>query len=503
MSGLLGKRNLVAGVPQSVYLCGNDRATVVSISLCNRTADPVRVSIAVTESESVIADKEYIEFKTTIGPNGVLERTSIYVSPYYYVTVISEEEGVSAVCWGVESGDPVSITAIGDATNVGPVWQTSAGNLGTVIEGLSLSTPITLFATDPGGAEVTYTSSNLTTGLTLSTLDSDVRANNYIGQITGTPAAGGTYNAAGLTDSFQVVATDAAGGTTSRTFNVLRKFRDGSTPELAAVNADEIYNLSTDFQSTAANGWFWISGQETLGYELNEPKKYYCNFNGAGYMMWMHYRDPHGGRGPEIAVPQPYEDREFSLSDNQEMFSHEVPVPVVRSCTRVWLNSNLDSNPETPAFGDFKYGVVIDPNISTWITGPKTARRGFGMYPYNGAGVSEGTIFEVGAFNELNENNFRRLHATDLPNYRFGSNIGTMQYGHNHGGGNEFETLNFRNLSGSGSNNWSTSSHIWERSGWGAIDASIFNNVNSGWGSNGDDRNGSWNRTDRLFAWLR
>ena len=138
MSGLLGKRNLVAGVPQSVYLCGNDRATVVSISLCNRTADPVRVSIAVTESESVIADKEYVEFKTTIGPNGVLERTSIYVSPFYYVTVISEEEGVSAVCWGVESGDPVSVTAIGDATNVGPVWQTSAGNLGTVIEGLSL-----------------------------------------------------------------------------------------------------------------------------------------------------------------------------------------------------------------------------------------------------------------------------------------------------------------------------------------------------------------------------
>ena len=513
MSGLLGKRNLVAGVPQSVYVCAKDRATVAGISFCNRTSDPVRVSLAITENESVIANKEYVEYNVLLGPNEVLERTSIYVSPYYYITAIADRPGVSAVCWGVESGDPVAVVAVGDAENAGPVWQTASGSLGTIYEDGVLETPLNILAIDTGGAEVTYSSADIPTGLVLDTLDKgDPTKTNFQGTISGTPNAGGTYNAAGLTDTFTITATDAAGGTTDRSFTVLRKFRDGSSIETAASTADAIFNLGTAFQDTGANGWYWLKGDPVLGYE-QRANKYYCNFNGAGYALWMMYRDPHGGRGPDIASPEENEDTEYSLSDNQIMFSYEVPETITRNCTRVWLNSSLNNTPESPGFGDFKYGVVIDQRINTWITGEKTANRGHGLYPAGKAGVSNNTIYNIGTQADLNTVGdgvpSQNYTATDLPNYRFGSEIGIMQYGHNHngngpGGSQEFETLNFRNRSGTGGIDWSDAgNHPWTRSGWGAIDASIMRNVNSSWGSNGDDRNGSWNRTDRIFAWLR
>lgn len=106
-----------------------------------------------------------------------------------------------------------------------PNWSTSAGSLGTVFEDVAMST-LTVAATDPEGASVTYsvTSGALPTGTSLGSSN---------GQITGTPNVSDTYNSSGVTHNFTVTANDGTGNTTPRAFSILRKWYDGSTDALA------------------------------------------------------------------------------------------------------------------------------------------------------------------------------------------------------------------------------------------------------------------------------
>jgi len=87
--------------------------------------------------------------------------------------------------------------------------------------------------------------------------------------ITGTPT-GGTYNASGVTVPVTITATGADGETTNRSFNIIRKWRDGSTSALAASTADAIKQLTGTTTSTD----YWINCNGT-------PRQIFCDMDGT------------------------------------------------------------------------------------------------------------------------------------------------------------------------------------------------------------------------------
>ncbi len=117
-----------------------------------------------------------------------------------------------------------------------PTWSTSAGNLGTVLEGTAIST-IQLSATDPEGDSVTYaeTTSNLSgSGFSISSS----------GAITGTAAAVGSNT----TTSFDIRAT-AGSKTADRTFNIITNNLNADALLFDATNLpnnSDVYTSNTD-----------------------------------------------------------------------------------------------------------------------------------------------------------------------------------------------------------------------------------------------------------------
>ena len=84
---------------------------------------------------------------------------------------------------------------------------------------------LSIVSTDADGQSVSITSSDFSiTGLTLATS----------GSITGTPNVNDTYASGGVTHTFNGVASDGT-NTTTRTFNIIRKWLDGSTSALATT----------------------------------------------------------------------------------------------------------------------------------------------------------------------------------------------------------------------------------------------------------------------------
>jgi hypothetical protein len=179
---------------------------------------------------------------------------------------VSAGSGINAIL-----EDVISI----DAT---PIWSTSVGSLGTVIEDVAIST-ITLSATDPEGSTPTYsiTSGALPSGLSLSSA----------GSITGTPNVNDSYNSSGVTHNFTVSASDGTGNSTPRAFSILRKWQDGSTAETAGLSAADI--ISSTGSSSLPDGLYWI---KPSGYST--AFQIYCRMqpvgsSGTGWMMLMNW----------------------------------------------------------------------------------------------------------------------------------------------------------------------------------------------------------------------
>lgn len=128
-----------------------------------------------------------------------------------------------------------------------PTWNTTSGNLATIVEDEAMGS-ITLSATDPDSGSVSYTivSGNLPSGLIF---------NGSTGTITGTPNVNDTYSTS-VTHNFTVQALDNAGNTSQRAFNIIRKWRDGSTQSLAAPSG---YWLAQNIgSSNLTTGYYWI-----------------------------------------------------------------------------------------------------------------------------------------------------------------------------------------------------------------------------------------------------
>ena len=161
-----------------------------------------------------------------------------------------------------------------------PSWSTAAGNIGTVIEDVTLSSPLTVSATDAEGDTVSYSvsSGSLPSGLSLGSAN---------GQITGTPNVNDSYSS-GVTHTFDLRAT-ANSKTADRTFNILRKFSDGASASAFATSASAIKTLT----STTTDGYYWIKASG-----MANAAQLWCDMNtdGGGYMRfwWFNTLEQNG-----------------------------------------------------------------------------------------------------------------------------------------------------------------------------------------------------------------
>ena len=158
-----------------------------------------------------------------------------------------------------------------------PTFSTAAGNIGTVYEDLAIgttpSTSLALAATDADGQAVSITSSDFSiNGLTLATS----------GSITGTPNVNDTYASGGVTHTFNGVASDGT-NTTTRTFNILRKWLDGSTSALATTTT---YLAANDIQVAQAylkapTGYSSLGVAQYYVYHDSTNNDYYIKLPGS------------------------------------------------------------------------------------------------------------------------------------------------------------------------------------------------------------------------------
>jgi len=128
MSGRLGAYNLTSGIAQSLYQGDTAKFTVATLNITNRGNESVTVRAAITDLESTIDLEDYIEFDLTLAPKGTLVRTGILIPSTKYLTVLSSASTVSAVAWGIRTGDSISTTPIVQSLGDAPVWITNAGS---------------------------------------------------------------------------------------------------------------------------------------------------------------------------------------------------------------------------------------------------------------------------------------------------------------------------------------------------------------------------------------
>tara|TARA_B100002019_G_scaffold287128_1_gene298664 strand:- start:60 stop:380 length:321 start_codon:yes stop_codon:yes gene_type:complete len=101
-TGRLGVADLAAATNTSVYTVPADTFSVVTVSLCNRSAGTRSVRVAVAAAGTPL-NAEYIEYDADILANGVLERTGIVMDASKILVVRADSTDVSAVVYGIET----------------------------------------------------------------------------------------------------------------------------------------------------------------------------------------------------------------------------------------------------------------------------------------------------------------------------------------------------------------------------------------------------------------
>jgi hypothetical protein len=103
-TGRLNGVDLTTTSATSVYTCPVTTFSVVSVSICNRTASAVTVRLALTTSGSTPANTDYLEFDSSLSANGVLERTGIVMTAGNQLVVTAGTgNAVSVVVVGIET----------------------------------------------------------------------------------------------------------------------------------------------------------------------------------------------------------------------------------------------------------------------------------------------------------------------------------------------------------------------------------------------------------------
>jgi len=215
---------------------------VISISPTSALVANTSITIVGTNFQSG-ATVSFIGSDGTIFPSPTVTVNSATqitaTTPNSVLTVAKEPYNIK-----VENTSGLSGTLL-QALDAGstPSFSTAAGNIGTVYEdlviGTSPSSSPSIAATDADGQAVSITSSDFSiNGLSLATS----------GAITGTPNVSDTYAGGGVTHTFNGVASDGT-NTATRTFNILRKWLDGTTSALATTTS---YLAANDIQVSQA-----------------------------------------------------------------------------------------------------------------------------------------------------------------------------------------------------------------------------------------------------------
>jgi len=105
-TGRLGVQDLAAAAYTALYTVPADTFSVVTVNMVNRGTSAVSVRIAVTTQTppSSPLNSEFVEYDLSISGNGVLERTGIVMDAGKIISVYSDGTGVSAMCYGIETG---------------------------------------------------------------------------------------------------------------------------------------------------------------------------------------------------------------------------------------------------------------------------------------------------------------------------------------------------------------------------------------------------------------
>ena len=103
-TGRLSGTDLTTTAATSVYTCPVTTFSVVSVSICNRTALAVTVRLALTTSSATPATTDYLEYDSSLSANGVLERTGIVMTAGNQLVVTGGTgNALSVVVVGIET----------------------------------------------------------------------------------------------------------------------------------------------------------------------------------------------------------------------------------------------------------------------------------------------------------------------------------------------------------------------------------------------------------------
>jgi len=135
-----------------------------------------------------------------------------------------------------------------------------------------------LTATDPEGSTVTYAAGS--TGSVISPLSYN-SADSTLSVSASKVDQNGTYSSSGVQHNFSVDASDGTGNTTTRVFNILRKWMDGTSSSQPAPSANYIYSIDNSFSD----------GARYILTPNGGIQQVYClNAGGAGWMLVARYK---------------------------------------------------------------------------------------------------------------------------------------------------------------------------------------------------------------------
>lgn len=270
-NGVLGTRALLAGVPQAIYVCNNEQATVLTLNVVNKNTVPAKIRVSIGTSATNQGLAEFLEFETELLPKGVLERTGLIVSPNSYLIVKADVSNCNAVCYGVEVGNSLYSNTIQTNTGVTPTWVTSDALGSVAVGGVDQSSFVTLYATDINSSQLTYTvtGGSLPNGTVL-------QPNGLIAHVKPATSQAGLFGTGGQSTSFTATASNGTNTSVPKTFYINKIWYDGSSPTLAARNAQTI----KDETGSTANQFYWLN-LPGLG-----PTQIYCDLQTDG-KAWM------------------------------------------------------------------------------------------------------------------------------------------------------------------------------------------------------------------------
>ena len=101
-NGILGRTEVAATTLTTLYTVPADTFAVVSVNICNRSAAPRTVRLALSDGATP-ATADYIEYDVEILAHGVLERTGIVMDAAKNIVVYADSLGISAQVYGLET----------------------------------------------------------------------------------------------------------------------------------------------------------------------------------------------------------------------------------------------------------------------------------------------------------------------------------------------------------------------------------------------------------------